>query len=219
MANQDLVFDITKNLALQIPQQQLWGRVGDGGLKAVTVLVQQNNRNYNLTGLTPIFEGVKSDDTHIIDNAGGVLLDPQGGVFRFVFHKQAFTAEGEYKQAFFKLMRGDQVDTTIEFKITVLKNMVEIGINSADYISDFEQIKQKISDDYTQFVQEQGAKNDALSAAQGAISAKNDQLSSNLATIENNIKGQDIVTNSQLDSKLSALGNGVFIDESNKKLV
>lgn len=219
MANQDLVFDITKNLALQIPQQQLWGRVGDGGLKAVTVLVRQNNGNYNLTGLTPIFEGVKSDDTHIIDNAGGVLLDPQCGLFRFVFHKQAFTAEGEYKQAFFKLMRGDQVDTTIEFKITVLKNMVEIGINSADYVSDFEQLKQKLSDDYAQFAQQQSAKNDEFSAKQGAISAKNDQLSSNLATIENEIKGQDIVTHSQLDDKLSAFGNGVFIDEANKKLV
>lgn len=219
MANQDLVFDITKNEALQVPQQQLWGRVGDGGLKAVTVLIKQNDRNYNLTGLTPVFEGVKSDGTRIIDNVGGVVLDKQGGVFRFVFQKQAFSSEGEYQQAFFKLMRGDQVDTTVEFKIDVLKNLVEIGINSESYISDFEKIKQDLSDSYTNFVKSQESKREAIENSQKALESMKDSLVLNLNNIEEKIANNNIVTSSQLADKLSILSNAIFIDETNKRLV
>ncbi|HDV6056167.1 TPA: BppU family phage baseplate upper protein, partial [Staphylococcus pseudintermedius] len=113
MANQDLMFDITKQGVEQEKQQYIISRVGDGGLKAVTVKVLSNGTPYNLMGLTPVFEGVKSDDTRIIDTQGATVLDAVNGVFRYIFPRQASTAEGEYQQAFFKLKRGEQTDSTM----------------------------------------------------------------------------------------------------------
>lgn len=146
MANQDLVYDITKVPELQVKQQTLYARVGDGGLKAVTVKVLSNQADYNLTGLEPRFEGVKADGTRIIDQNGGIVLDPQGGVFRYVFPKQAFTVKGDYVQAFFVLMRGNQVDSTIDLNIKVQANQVEFGINSKDYFTEYDQLIKKVTD-------------------------------------------------------------------------
>ncbi len=73
MANQDLVFDISKAHLEQINQQLIIGRVGDGGLKAVTVSVISNGTPYDLTGKTVSFEGLKPDGTHIIDTNGGIV--------------------------------------------------------------------------------------------------------------------------------------------------
>ncbi|TLQ05488.1 phage baseplate upper protein [Pediococcus stilesii] len=145
MANQDLAYDITKVPELQPRQQAIYGRVGDGGLKAVTVKVFSNHADYNLTGLSVRFEGVKADGTRIIDSAGGTILDPQGGVFRYVFPNQAFTAKGDYVQAFFKLMRGDQTDSTINVKVHVQSNLVEFGINSESYLTEYQQLINKIT--------------------------------------------------------------------------
>ena len=69
MANQDLFFDITKQGTEQEKQQYIISRVGDGGLKAITITVYSNGRPYNITDLTPVFEGVKPD--------GSVLLIQQ----------------------------------------------------------------------------------------------------------------------------------------------
>lgn len=137
MANQDLFFDITKQGNQQEKQQYIVSRVGDGGLKAITITVWSNGRPYNLTDLTPVFEGVKPDGEKIIDTTGGIVLDPRNGVFRYVFPQQASTAEGEYQQAFFKLKRGEQTDSTLEVKVTVLKNRVEFGINSESYFTEY----------------------------------------------------------------------------------
>lgn len=138
MANQDLFFDITKQGTEQEKQQYIVSRVGDGGLKAITITVWSNGRPYNLTGLTPVFEGVKPDGERIIDTTGGIVLDPRNGVFRYVFPQQASTAEGQYEQAFFKLKRGEQTDSTLEIKINVLKNKVEFGINSESYFTEYQ---------------------------------------------------------------------------------
>lgn len=43
MANQELVYDITKQPNLQSVQQAIYARVGDGGLKSVTVQLNSNN--------------------------------------------------------------------------------------------------------------------------------------------------------------------------------
>lgn len=138
MANQDLFFDITKEGVEQEKQQYIISRVGDGGLKAITITVHSNGRPYNLTGLTPVFEGVKPDGEKIIDTTGAIVLDPRNGVFRYVFPQQASTAEGKYEQAFFKLKRGEQTDSTLEVQVTVLKNKVEFGINSESYFTEYQ---------------------------------------------------------------------------------
>ncbi|MDU6596661.1 MAG: phage baseplate upper protein, partial [Veillonella sp.] len=138
MANQDLFFDITKLGTEQEQQQYIVSRVGDGGLKAITITVYSNGRPYNLTGLTPVFEGVKPDGERIIDTNGGLVLDARNGVFRYILPQQASTAEGEFQQAFFKLKRGGQTDSTLEIKIKVLKNKVEFGINSESYFTEYQ---------------------------------------------------------------------------------
>ena len=138
MANQELTFDITKLGTQQEKQQYIVSRVGDGGLKAITISVTSNGTPYNITDLEPIFEGIKPDGEHIIDTTGGTVLDPKNGVFRYIFPQQASTAEGDYQQAFFKLKRGEQTDSTIEVDVKVLKNKVEFGINSESYFTEYQ---------------------------------------------------------------------------------
>lgn len=120
MANQELSFDITKLGNQQEKQQYIVSRVGDGGLKAITISVTSNGTPYNITDLTPIFEGVKPDGERIIDTTGGIVLNAKGGIFRYILPQQASTAEGDYQQAF-KLKRGEQTDSTIEVQMRVLK--------------------------------------------------------------------------------------------------
>ena len=74
MANQELSFDITKLGNQQEKQQYIVSRVGDGGLKAITISVTSNGTPYNITDLTPIF-GVKPDGERIIDTTGGIVLN------------------------------------------------------------------------------------------------------------------------------------------------
>ncbi|MBF7103923.1 phage baseplate upper protein [Pediococcus pentosaceus] len=192
MANQDLVYDITKVPELQVKQQTLYARVGDGGLKAVTVKVLSNQADYNLTGLEPRFEGVKADGTRIIDQNGGVVLDPQGGVFRYVFPKQAFTAKGDYVQAFFVLIRGNQVDSTIDLNIKVQDNQVEFGINSKDYLTEYDQLIKEVTD------KEENFKNDLNQRFVNytdRIKAAEDRM----AALEARFKANDYISHSELE--------------------
>ena len=152
MANQDLVYDLTKVPELNKPQQCIYARVGDGGLKLVTVHLLSNGYDHNLTGLNVYFYGTKPDGTVIVDRQGGTILDPEHGIFRYAFPKEAFTAQGEYVQAFFKLMRGNQTDSTVDIKVVVEENLVEFGINSENYISDVEKVIHDVNEDKNNFV-------------------------------------------------------------------
>lgn len=218
MANQDLFFDITKVPELQVKQQAIYGRVGDGGLKAVTVKLVSNGPDYDLTGLAPVFEGVKPDGTHIIDNTGGTILDPQGGVFRYVFPSAAFAAKGDYAQAFFKLMRGDQVDTTVEVTIHVAANLVEMGINSDHFITEYKQMMADLETQAEQFkkdlIQKQTDWNNSIEAAlakMGELAAKQD-------TLETRLNANDVISHSDLEKALDAFDNVVLLNPTTEKL-
>ncbi|MGK9310665.1 BppU family phage baseplate upper protein, partial [Melissococcus plutonius] len=91
-------------------------------------------------GLSVFFEGLTSDGRHIIDKQNGLVLDPQNGVFRYSFPEEAFAVPGDYKQAFFKIMLGDKAISTMEFAIHIRENLVELGINSKDYLSEYDQL-------------------------------------------------------------------------------
>ena len=88
MANQELTFDITKLGTQQEKQQYIVSRVGDGGLKAITISVTSNGTPYNITDLEPIFEGIKPDGEHIIDTTGGTVLDPKMECLDIFFHNK-----------------------------------------------------------------------------------------------------------------------------------
>ncbi|HBO5952170.1 TPA: BppU family phage baseplate upper protein, partial [Pseudomonas aeruginosa] len=209
MANQDLVFDISKAHLEQINQQLIIGRVGDGGLKAVTVSVISNGTPYDLTGKTVSFEGLKPDGTHIIDTNGGIVLNAQGGIFRYVFPYQAFAAMGEYEQAFFKVSRDSQTDTTLEFKIKVLENKVEMGINSVSFISDFENLKAQLKQAYEDFLEQIKSDQDATQNIIEGTKTTIQSLQEQLNTLNTKIQNSDIVTTGQYENDMRTLNDQI----------
>lgn len=169
MSNQYLSFDVTKQSA---PQQLITGRQGDSQLKFVTMLLWDGDKNipYNLVNKQVIFEALKPDDTHIIDYDGITILDAEAGLVRYSFNEQVFSAAGIMQQAFFKITHTDSdnnviTDSTLEVAINILENRVEFGINSKDYLSDYDELIIKLKkkfDDYAATVQDSIDKAQAL---------------------------------------------------------
>lgn len=169
MSNQYLSFDVTKQ---STPQQLITGRQGDSQLKFISVLLWDGEKNipYDLTGKQVAFEALKPDNTHIVDYEGITILDAPHGLFRYSFNEQVFAVAGTMQQAFFKIThtdKDDQViaDSTLEINIHILENRVEFGINSTDYLSEYDdliaQVKKKF-DDYAATVQDSIDKANAL---------------------------------------------------------
>ncbi|ELJ9288542.1 phage baseplate upper protein [Staphylococcus coagulans] len=216
MANQDLFYDITKQGTNQEKQQYLVTRVGDGGLKTVTVTVWSNGTPYNLHGLTPVFEGVKPDGEKIIDTRGAIVLDPVNGVFRYTFPHQASTAEGEYRQAFFKLKRGEQTDSVLEIKITVLKNMVEFGINSESYFTEYQQKIAELEVKINSYLEELKTKAAGTEAQVEANATLAKALKQQLDLIQSIANERELLTKGEFNEAVNKINNNV--DAINTKI-
>lgn len=227
----DLYFDLNKNQTEQPSQQLITARVGDGGLRAITVKVTENGIDKNISGMTPVFEGLTADGHHIIDKGNSLVLDPQSGVFRYIPPKEVFAVKGNYQQAFFKLMRDDQTDSTLEFTINVMDNKVEFGINSKDYVSDYQLLVQQLqqehknamqdlTDSFNKYLDELKAMNQDYEAS----IAKEQQSLTDLTTKTDNLKTQidnmDVVKNTEYTAKMAQidglLGNTVYVKEADK---
>lgn len=215
MANQDLFYDITKQGTEQEKQQHLISRVGDGGLKTVTVTVWSNGTPYNITGLTPVFEGVKPDGQRIIDTRGAIVLDPVNGVFRYTFPHQASTAEGEYKQAFFKLKRGEQTDSTLEIKINVLKNMVEFGINSESYYTEYQQKVSELEEKISAYLEELKTKAAGTQTQVEANANLAKALKQQLDLIQSIANERELMTRGDFNEAINTVNNTVDNISSN----
>lgn len=205
MANQELSFDITKLGNQQEKQQYIVSRVGDGGLKAITISVTSNGTPYNITDLTPIFEGVKPDGERIIDTTGGIVLNAKGGIFRYILPQQASTAEGDYQQAFFKLKRGEQTDSTIEVQMRVLKNKVEFGINSESYFTEYQKELERLRKTVEAGIKEinnsaDGTKN----KVQNLVDTAN-MLDLQIKSLKSSIGSNQLVTKSELNNQINQL--------------
>lgn len=169
MSNQYLSFDVTKQSA---PQQLITGRQGDSQLKFVTMLFWDGDKNvpYDLTGKQVVFEALKPDNTHIVDYEGITILDAEAGLARYSFNEQVFSVAGTMQQAFFKITHTDSnnnviADSTLEVAINILENRVEFGINSKDYLSEYDDLIVKVKkkfDDYAATVQDSIDKANAL---------------------------------------------------------
>ncbi|MGK9323354.1 UNVERIFIED_CONTAM: BppU family phage baseplate upper protein, partial [Melissococcus plutonius] len=142
--------------------------------------------------------------------------------------KEVFAVKGNYQQAFFKLMRGDQTDSTLEFTINVMDNKVEFGINSKDYVSDYQLLvqqlqqvhdraKQDLTDSFNKYLDELKKMNQNY-----AMSITEEQkLLTDLTTKTENLNTQidnlDIVKNTDYTAKMgeidSLLSNAVYIKE------
>lgn len=160
MSNQYLSFDVTKQ---SVPQELIIGRQGDSQLKFVSILCWDGEKNvpYDLTGKQVVFEALKPDGTHIVDTAGITILNATGGLVRYSFNEQVFAVAGTMQQAFFKITQTDSqnnviTDSALEINIRVLENRVEFGINSKDYLSEYDKLVadvEKKFDDYATTVQ------------------------------------------------------------------
>lgn len=160
MSNQYLSFDVTKQ---STPQQLITGRQGDSQLKFVTMLFWDGDKNvpYDLTGKKVAFEALKPDNTHIVDYEGITVLDAPAGLVRYSFNEQVFSVAGTMQQAFFKITHTDSnnnviADSTLEVAINIVENRAEFGINSKDYLSEYDDLIAKVEkkfDDYAAIVQ------------------------------------------------------------------
>ncbi|KAA8364802.1 BppU family phage baseplate upper protein [Leuconostoc carnosum] len=213
MSNQYLSFDVTKQ---STPQQLITGRQGDSQLKFVTMLFWDGDKNvpYDLTGKQVVFEALKPDNTHIVDYEGITVLDAPAGLVRYSFNEQVFSVAGTMEQAFFKITHTDSnknviADSTLEVTINILENRVEFGINSKDYLSEYDDLTTRVKkkfDDYAATVQ------DGIDKAA--------QIHNEITAIQKQIDDNNIVTkkhfNDELQSRDSNINNNII--ESKNKL-
>lgn len=106
----------------------------------------------DLTGCNVWFEGLlpknAAGDFRVIDDKGYVALDPTAGRFRFDMPGHAFTVAGSYRQAFFRILKGGNSITTLEFDLDVLADKVIDGLVPRTYISPVEELINEIEAKY-----------------------------------------------------------------------
>lgn len=114
-------------------------------------ITNEDGSAYDLTGANVLFEGILPDNEHkILDNSHVVFYeDPTTGKFRFDMPAQVFSVAGQYKQAFFRVMKDYRNIATLEFKFEVLADMVVTGMVARDYISPLEEFFNVIKDEQT----------------------------------------------------------------------
>ena len=119
-------------------------------------ITNEDGSTYDLTGANVLFEGILPDNEHkILDNSHVVFYeDPTTGKFRFDMPAQAFSVAGQYKQAFFRVVKDYRNIATLEFKFEVLADMVVTGMVARDYISPLEDLFNTIKEAETKNVAE-----------------------------------------------------------------
>ena len=117
-------------------------------------ITNEDGSAYDLTGANVLFEGILPDNEHkILDNSHVVFYeDPTTGKFRFDMPAQAFSVAGQYKQAFFRVVKDYRNIATLEFKFEVLADMVVTGLVPRDYISPLEDLFNTIKETETKNV-------------------------------------------------------------------
>ena len=119
-------------------------------------ITNEDGSAYDLTGANVLFEGILPDNEHkILDNSHVVFYeDPTTGKFRFDMPAQAFSVAGQYKQAFFRVMKNYRNIATLEFRFEVLADMVVTGMVARDYISPLDDLFNTIKETETKNVAE-----------------------------------------------------------------
>lgn len=119
-------------------------------------ITNEDGSAYDLTGANVLFEGILPDNEHkILDNSHVVFYeDPTTGKFRFDMPAQAFSVAGQYKQAFFRVVKDYRNIATLEFKFEVLADMVITGLVPRDYISPLDDLFNAIKETETKNVAE-----------------------------------------------------------------
>lgn len=123
------------------------------GMRQVFVNIKyEDGTPLDLTGCNVWFEGYlpksTAGDFRVIDHLGYVPLDETAGKFRFDMPGHAFTVAGQYRQAFFRIIKDNKSVTTLEFDLTVLADKVISGLVPRTYISPVEEIIDEIETKY-----------------------------------------------------------------------
>ena len=123
------------------------------GMRQVFVNIKyEDGTPLDLTGCNVWFEGYlpksAAGDFRVIDHLGYVPLDETAGKFRFDMPGHAFTVAGQYRQAFFRIIKDNKSVTTLEFDLTVLADKVISGLVPRTYISPVEEIIDEIETKY-----------------------------------------------------------------------
>ena len=203
--------------------QWLQARQNEDGMRQVFVTVKNEDGSpFNLTDCNYWFQGKLPDGIHkIIDARHGVTLDAQNGKFRFDMPKHAFTVAGSYIQAFFRIVRNGESLTTLEFDLTVLADLVYNDLVPSDYITPFEDLYGKLQDYITKangdfdaaMAQWKKDVADLITELNADISGINltiTEIQTQLASLEDKIKADNLVTQADLDAFIKQISDMLF---------
>lgn len=210
------------------------GRQYEDSLRQVFIeITYDDGTPYDLTGTNLLFEGILPDGEHrIIDNSHTVFYDdPTSGKVRFDLPAKAFSVAGQYKQAFFRVMKDYKNIATLEFKFEVLADWVISGLQPRDYISPLEEFFSQINDELladkdkltqavTDFKNEVNGLYSALKTQSDSMATLLDALGQRVSVIEQKIKDDDIFTRKEAQDwfdKTSVSING-FVDDIKKSI-
>lgn len=213
------------------------GRVGEDSLRQVfvNVVTGPNNEPYDLSGINPEFDGLtakggpENRNYVVIDNHHSVMIDAQGGRFRFDFPKEAFAIAGSYKQAFFSLKREGtgEVVATLEFDMKVMANFVYETVKAVDYITPFDDVLDQLLEKYkqgnadreeqfNQFITNIQTQYNSIKSQFEASEALANALDERLKALESQIQSDQLYTKSEgealeqsVSSQLATLTNAV----------
>lgn len=188
------------------------GRIGEDAARQVFVNVKYgpNNEAYDLTGIIPEFCGLtakggpENRNYSIIDNWHSVMVDPQGGRFRFDFPKDAFAVAGSYKQAFFNLKRegSGEVVATLEFDMKVMANFVYSNIIPKDFITPYLEVLDRL---ISEFKQGNVQKEELISELQKTVQNKLDIIEATFKSTNDTLESLRATANS-LSEKIKQEG-------------
>lgn len=199
MSNQMIQFDVTK----RSPNQTvIVGRQGDSALKMVTANLWDGVQDIplDLTNKQLTLEIKKPDDSVYIDNGNFIYLNAKQGQFRYTFNEQAFAAAGNAKQAFFKITHIDDngntiTDSTLDFDIDIKPNLVELGINSEPFISDYDKLVKAVEQKFKDYADTVAGDEKKVANIHDEINALINQINDNRLLIirKTNIQVDDVL--------------------------
>ncbi|MGI1808844.1 BppU family phage baseplate upper protein [Pediococcus pentosaceus] len=185
-------------------------------------VVRGDGSPVDLTGINPMFEGWLSEGLYrIIDAKHSVMIDAKNGIFRFDFPAPAFQIAGSYKQAFFRLMKDGMSVTTLEFSLDVMADKVISGLVPSDYITPFEDLYGKLKEYLVKFngdfdaAMAQWKKDVAdliteLNADVSGINLTITEIQTQLASLEDKIKADNLATQADLDAFIKQISDMLF---------
>ncbi|HGF8314851.1 TPA: BppU family phage baseplate upper protein, partial [Enterococcus faecium] len=196
MANKVLNLDFSKD---PIATPIIYGRVGDSDMQTITINISKRDEVANLIGGVIAFEGVPCggkvkvfDSNNIASTNNGL----QKGTFEYTFPSKAFSVAGVYERAYFSFTKGNQRDTTGDFKI-IVQSTADIDSDEAEtIITEYNKLVSQLNSAY------QNALN-RMNSDYNNISRRIQSINSDLNQLQTRIEG--IIGNAQsnISSKIS----------------